>query len=383
MRLKSHLSRWQENKLITPKQATDIAAFEQSRFHDMLQSGLKYSGLLSILLGVALIVAANWDLFGKYTRLGGHIALNTVVAYAIWRWRDNDKRTHWREGAVYLLCGLTLTLIALIGQTFQLQGDIAGLLLLWMGLITGMVFIIGQNMRIAALWVGGFIVTLLTNIAFYFEHMSRQPAFFSALAVAVLLPVGFWFIGHWRAVQRTNPSFAQTLIQTAIFSTIACAAAASFAYYDDHQRLLSSLLITVSDYYNYLSIIGVGFIAAIGAIYHFMPAARKNIGILSIGGLFTLLPYSLPIGGDIFAAAHFIILFVILAFAAYHLQHERLLGLCIILINIRLFIVFLELFGSMLMTGWGLIICGLILLGLMRFMRFTYRTLMQKRKGIS
>lgn len=381
MRLKSRLWKWQENNLLSEKQVADITAFEKVRFQGILQSGLKYTGLLSILLGISLVVAANWDIFGVYTRLGAHILLNGFVAFLVWHWRDLPGKNHLREGAVYILCGLTLTLLALVGQSFQLQGEISGLLLLWMALITGMVVVIGQHARIAHLWMIGFIITLCYNLAFLFDHWPPAYAFFASLTIATFLPLIFRCAGHLRPLRKLNPFFADMMQQAAMIGGVAGAALASFAFYDGHQQLSSVLQIGTSLFYLYTGIVIAASFTAFLGVYRFMRSSREDLAVLGVCATFVFIPYVLPVQGAVFAATHFITLFLALAFAAHHTQHERLLGLCLFAVSARLFIVFLELFGTMLMTGWGLIICGIFLIGLVKIMRRVYNLAVTGERG--
>ena len=127
MGLKTKLNNWVEGDMISQDQSHSILQYERSKLQNRLALSMKYSALFAILLGVALVIASNWDLLGMHTKLIGHIGINGLLAYLIWRWKDDTGKKIWHDVCVYGLFGLTLTLLALIGQSFQLQGSLGGL----------------------------------------------------------------------------------------------------------------------------------------------------------------------------------------------------------------------------------------------------------------
>lgn len=380
MRLKSRLADWQEHSLLSAAQAEDIRVFEKDRLRRLFHAGLKYAGLFAILLGASLIVAANWDLFSVHARLTGHVLLNALVAALIWRWRDNPAKAHFREGAVYLLSGLTLTLLALIGQSFQLQGDIGGLLLLWMILITGMVVMAGWHERIARLWLAGFTVTLFYGIANIYEGWPPQYATFFCLTLAALLPLAFWCDGHIRILRDLNPPFADMLVHGGLIGAIATGFAASFVFNEGAAKIVAFTGLETATFYLYLAgLAGVTLAGFVTAWLVFRRNAEIIVPALCAG--FVFLPFIIPVAGTVPATAAFVALAILLGIAAYQGGHERLLNFCILAVSARFFILFIEVFGTMLMTGWGLIIAGVLLIGLIRLMRMAHGHITARREA--
>src|SRR5262245_32990548 len=123
MSLSRKLQYWVDAKLISADQRDNILSYEKTRSGGRWKHGFGYVGVFSILLGCALMVASNWQQIPDTLKLGGHFTINAVLAWLVWQWRDNPERLPHREGALFFLWGLTLTLIALIGQIFQLSGE--------------------------------------------------------------------------------------------------------------------------------------------------------------------------------------------------------------------------------------------------------------------
>jgi len=64
-----------------------------------------------------------------------------------------------------------------------------------------------------------------------------------------------------------------------------------------------------------------------------------------------------------FAMALFMLPFVVTAFYAAKEKKLNLLRLCTAVIGIRLVVVYFEIFGSLALTGFGLILSGVVLIG--------------------
>ena len=92
------------------------------------------------------------------------------------------------------------------------------------------------------------------------------------------------------------------------------------------------------------------------------PYIRKLI-FLSLG--FAFMPFIIPaIGGSVTAAFSFIIFWLIVGYLAQKTDRTALMNIAITLIAIRIYIIYIELFGSLLQTGFGLILSGGVLIGL-------------------
>lgn len=368
MRLKSRLTDWQEHGFLTEDQADNIMTYEKDRVRGLFHTGLKYSGLLAILLGISLIVAANWDLFSASMRLVGHIVLNALVAFMIWRWRDNPDRRSYKEGAVYILSGLTLTLLALIGQSFQLQGDIGTLLVVWTALITGMVVLFGQHVRVANLWALGFVVTLYYAYGNIADYLAEPLKTFFCLTVVVLLPLALWCDGHIRKLRDINMPFADMLVRLGFTAAIISGFGASLIFYEGGTDFIVETGLSSSEFNIYLGLLAAVTVAAFAGAW---VVFKRNhaMAVPALCALFAFIPFVIPVESTVMAAVHFIALAVLIGVAAYHDGDEKMLNLCILAVSIRLFAIFAEVFGTMLMTGWGLIIGGLMLFGLVKIMR--------------
>lgn len=367
MGLKAKLNNWVESDMISQDQSNSILQYERSNLQNRLACGLKYSALFAIILGIALVIASNWNLFGMHAKLIGHVGINGILAYLIWRWKDDTGKKLWHDVCVYGLFGLTLTLLALIGQSFQLQGSIGGLLALWMILVTGFVIMQGRNSKISNLWCFGFIVTVGYNLELIGDIEPSYFVFVAILSLITFIPLLFSAVGNEKWLIDRNEPFANMLLRYSAFFTILCAFASSFIFYDGVDEIVRD---TQLNNVNFNLIIGL-FVAALSlaslAIIQFSPSKDTFFRTITITAIaFILVPFILPIESEIMAALHFIGFSSALAWIAVRNGHNTFLTLCLFAISARVFVIFIELFGSMFATGFGLIIGGLLLLSILK-----------------
>lgn len=131
-----HFARkWQTAGLIDAAAVERILALETSRRQPVWLWTVAGVGALAIMLGVMAIVGANWESIPDGVKLGGDLLVTTLCAVAVFvTWRHVQV---WRrELAAFLLFGLVLAGIALIGQIYQLQSAPWRALVLWLALCT-------------------------------------------------------------------------------------------------------------------------------------------------------------------------------------------------------------------------------------------------------
>lgn len=137
-------------------------------------------GFFAIFMGVFSIIAANWHNIPPNIKLIAHLLINVVFAYGIYIF-DRQDREFPRELSVLGLIGLTLTLIALTGQIFHLEGSINSALVLWMGLSTPFVIVFGKTKTSLGPWLIGFVLALWAGVAEYIApnlgHTAQQAKF--------------------------------------------------------------------------------------------------------------------------------------------------------------------------------------------------------------
>ena len=140
MRLDKKLQKWQDNKLITKKQAEAIRIFEK-------QNSVEANWLVILFcfaaflvgLGVISLVAANWQEIPDNIKLCGALILLLINACAITELYSRNYKTAF-TACICLFCLLIMAVIGLIGQVYHLRSDFDGAMLFWSFLVFPLLF---------------------------------------------------------------------------------------------------------------------------------------------------------------------------------------------------------------------------------------------------
>src|SRR5438477_24248 len=120
--------------------------------------GFILSAILGSLLvgaGIILLVAHNWDFLSRPIRCA--IAFTPLVlsqALAVFVLIRRNGSTAWRETAAILNVAAIGIAIALASQTYQIQGDFARFILVWMILALPVVYLFRTSVGLSAYFVG-------------------------------------------------------------------------------------------------------------------------------------------------------------------------------------------------------------------------------------
>lgn len=218
--------------------AAEVSEEPPRRFGFVLSAIL---GSLLVGAGIVLLVAHNWDFLSRPIRCA--IAFTPLVlsqALAVFVLLRRNGSAAWREAAAILNIAAIGTAIALVSQTYQIQGDFPRFILVWMLLALPVVYVFGTALGLSAYFVGATVWVLSQKTAgFLFAAdpedlwvwvllLAAAPAFFliwkrsrngygtllalTCLAVAAAFSLGrtdsigaqsFWrcsFAGYWTLV---------------------------------------------------------------------------------------------------------------------------------------------------------------------------------------
>jgi predicted membrane protein DUF2157 len=188
--------------------------------------GFILSGILGSLLvgaGVILLVAHNWDFLSRPIRCA--IAFAPLVlsqALAVFVLLRRNESAAWRETAAILNVAAIGTAMALVSQTYQIQGDFARFILVWMLLALPVVYLFRTTLGVSAYFVGATVWVLAsTKSSHFFRGQPNELWVWPLLALA--LPAFMMLL-------RQNRRGYGTLLAT---TALAVAAAFSLGQTDD------------------------------------------------------------------------------------------------------------------------------------------------------
>jgi hypothetical protein len=136
------------------------------------RTGFILSAILGSLLvgaGVILLVAHNWDFLSRPVRCAIAVApLLLSQALAIFVLLRRSESTPWRESAAILNVAAMGTALALVSQAYQIQGDFARFILVWMILAIPVVYLLRTSAGLAAYFIGTMVWVLSSKTGDFF-----------------------------------------------------------------------------------------------------------------------------------------------------------------------------------------------------------------------
>lgn len=360
MSLDDRLLRWVGAGIISTEQARRIRELEQA---DALQAGhahaehrptLLYAiaglGALAIAVGLLSIVAANWDEIPARVKIGIDLALVAALGLGVWHW--GRRGPGWaRETAIVALYGLVLASIALIGQVYQLGGRAHEALLAWT-VLTALLMTRARSGFAATVWIFGLQTTWAVWAVWLAEEWHSEEL---ALGTIYWAPLVCLAVGRLAPLRRVRPALAAALTSIGWFEVVLCATLGTFAFYENTARehwdeaypaAMISAVVTIA--------IAIALLSS--------PAERLLLVacvVLSHVPLFTS-----PGELEVVAAATFVALWLVVAWAAHHAGEVGLLNMATAMIGLRILAIYFEVFGTLLDTGLGLVSGGLLTLAL-------------------
>lgn len=365
MRLKGKLNRWEKQGLISAEQHSAILDYER-RHGFGWQAGLAFLGVFAIVIGVLAVIAANWQVVPAWMKLGVHLLLNAALAVGVLR--------TWRNPAIAQLSllawyGLTLTFIGLMGQVFHLAGSTAGALLLWTILTSAAAVAFATSSLVLLPWTVGTLLTLIAAYDAFVRPVLGADLLLPWLMLGVMLPAALAMIAarlsrpRWRALNK------QLLWLAGWLPVVTAALVCQFWYSDS----LRAAVFTANDVIATLAITALATALALNSrisVPEWLDTVANFRLLLLVACALITLPFLFPrVEADWLAALGFIALWLLLGWIGQRTQSSRLVSLAIFAIALRLFIVYVEVFGTLLLTGFGLIFSGIVLLGLLQLAR--------------
>jgi hypothetical protein len=157
------------------------------------RTGFVLSAILGSLLvggGIILLVAHNWDFLSRPVRCA--IAFTPLVlsqALAIFVLARRNESAPWRESVAILNVAAIGTAIALVSQIYQIQGDFARFILVWMLLAIPVVYLLRSGVGLAAYFIGTMVWVLSSKNGEFFgltpSHLWGWPLIFLGIPALI------------------------------------------------------------------------------------------------------------------------------------------------------------------------------------------------------
>src|SRR5260221_2309301 len=220
-----------DKQVITAETASRIRSYyevQESSSSARIVVVFSILGALLVGLGIILVVAHNWDTFPKLVRLGiaflPLLVTHSVGGYLLVR---NIESTAWREATSALIIFAVATAISLVSQIYNIHGELANFLLVWMALSAPVMYVFRSSVGsllfiVGTTWYGSqsgylhwnsggsllYFALLAADVPYYVRLIRTRPdSNFTTLhhwAMAISLSIVLGTFGHRAAEWNTT-----------------------------------------------------------------------------------------------------------------------------------------------------------------------------------
>ena len=366
MRIKhKKLQEWVSAGLMSEDQSNAIHAYEENRKKGHFGRGIAGLSIFAILVGILSIIAANWHLIPGEIKIGTHILLNTLAAYVA-LYADKNNKSLIRECASLAFFGLTMTLIILVGQVYQLDGTAAGAFSLWLLITLSFMLLMARGYMTVIPWMIAFLTTVVLAMAEYLDRLPEDQRSLFILGIAAMLPLALMADGSLSLIKRHRPVLADVCVKTGLaLSALATSLSLIAWHITDHLSPVIFLAPWIPATVLGLSLAGLAAHAVVYKFYKNDFAMRQGAFFAFVGLCALIFPFfSHGYGGPVAGAVLFISYWIFTGWIAQSLGRMRIVSFAIAMIAIRIFVIYVEIFGSLMDTGIGLIGGGVTMLAL-------------------
>ncbi len=336
MNISKKINKWQEAGIISAEQASKLTEFENNNVKPYLVNALSFLSMFLIGCGIIAEIAANWDYIPAYVKIGMNFAMLSACGAGVYYMYD--KKSTYFEGLLFLYGILCVATIGLVNQIYQLSSD-AKDPMIWSTLMMPLVLFSRKTLF-------PFLVFIVFH-ASCLECVETFDLLFYILNNAPLL-ILFTYIILYQCMEKWLPNFAVGFMSALKFVIIAMLA-------------LAVLVLDSSDFVKLnadpLYILFLVFLCAVSFYLSYLNKKKYFINYIMV---IVLIASLIPM--------HFIVglsSLTVLGCYAYHEKMVRLLNWSILLIGVRIYMLYIQLCFSLMVTGFGFIISGLVLLGLL------------------
>lgn len=356
MNITAKLNDWEKHQLLTTAQKEKILAYENQVRRPLFFYSLIFLSCFCIGLGAIALIASNWEQIPPSFKLSLDFMFLLANAGALW-WSFSHNRRLAAEGLLILFAILILASIGLIAQVYHLPPRGLLFLTFWCVMTFPLLFLSGRVffpfMWLMAFYAAWFDYLYHVHSRFVQHLRDVYPLWLDWMMPLLLLLV-------YQGLKRTSLTAVAKAAKLWIVIL-----AGGLALVLDFRFFYSCYSWPDQGVYGYgLWLAGAVILGIFGWFNRNTPL---KYGALSLGILllyilqFSYLPAD-ETGQDLLGALLTIGLLFVCSVYAYRYNHPRLLNTASILIALRFFIIYLQVFGSLLTTGFGLIASGVVFL---------------------
>lgn len=347
VKISNHLEKWVNAGLISSDQQAKILDYENQNQSRYAYYGFLGLGAIAIAIGIISVIAFNWNHISDGVKLGADFVLLCLLGGGIFvSFRAQKLAITQILNVVFF--GFILGSIGLISQIFHTGGELYQALTLFLILTLPLMLILGKRLAVH-LW---YLIAVVAVIDYWSSFLST--VFILVPAIFATISLGFGLIKRFEVHSKAAMPWA------VVFYAIGTIVASGSILSEGDEAQLQTQLIAL---FSFVVPVALSFL-------YFRSQQRpifKSIIFLVLALLFYTVflwpQFAKVVASDFILALMFIIIWICFAFFALTIEQRRLFELCLIGVGIRFLVVYFQILGDLAITGFGLILSGLIILG--------------------
>ena len=365
---KNRLIEWVEKGFLTDQQKDQILTYENSKERTNKSAWILYGfitlGVSVLAIGLVSIIAANWEDIPGSIKLFIDFGLLIGLSLGIYKASIDNREILFDALSVFFVL-LCLASIGLISQVYHTGGQIYQALLTWIIIIFPLSFF-GKRSFLPHLWVLGCLTTIIvwatSADSWWADSNTGYFNYDNLIAILLALPGFCLFLGSIFAkikeLKRFGKGFNFWVFITGLVAIVTVDIYISFTHYHD-------------DSYSFAPVYLFCFLGLITFCLRLEYGIKAKVVVGLITGLTLVLVYyqsskSFLFGEEFnqFVSAGYTIatlLFMAIYFVINNVK--KMFHVMTILAGIRFLIVYFQVLGDLAMTGEGLILSGIVIVG--------------------
>ncbi len=367
-KIEKYLSEWTGKEFISSDQQQQILQYEESKTKVSRSKWVLYGflilGVCVLGIGMISLIAANWEEIPPSIKLTGNFIILAGAAFAVIR-QDQKSNDVLFDAAGAFFAMLCLATIGLISQVFHTGGELYQALLFWLVIILPLC-IFSKKDFLPHLWVAVFLIMFLLWSTSESSWWHSQESYFDEnnfFIILLTIPLLCFFLSNAMNGIEWLVRFRKIFNQWAVVATIVAIGTTDFYYSIVQVNFETRALIPV-----YLFVLLCTALLYIRS--DFSIKERIIITLIIAIMLFAYLPDfilshpDINETGELFGASYSIIQLILFSMFFTIRNSKRLFNVIILLIGLRFIIVYFQVFGDLAITGFGLIISGMLIIGI-------------------
>lgn len=370
-KLEKYLSEWAQLGLITQEQVGRIRQHESSKAESSwILSGFLILGVAIIGIGLISMIASNWHQIPDFVKLGTDFAiLFGLIYYLVQSWQNQKTLVYEVLLVFFMLC--CLASIGLISQVYHTGGKLYQAFFLW-SVICLLPALTARKTFAPFFWIG----LTCTGVLLAAYGAAYQMFFYRSYgAVYLTLPLicasavvfGKKYLpenGWTRAFQIWLPiSGLLALFMGEIGMLVRFEASSGVSLFVPAYLLCLLLIAGIWQSTHYLKTQKVTLTAALGVfmcVHHLDLIGEKHEVLNAAGTILTLGLFAIYLASE---------------------KRRTLFQWLLFLVGARFLVLYFQVIGGLALTGFGLIISGLVVIGITVLWNKYRKTLAEKAEG--